>query len=166
MESKKARMNSMDLNQREIDEIVARHRSRIPVQVISLARELGLRVMKAQNWQHHTSGAIVRTGDSFTIWTNALHSYTRRRFTIAHEIGHFVLHRELIGDGVHDDALFRSELGGNLETEANRFAADLLMPKRAVYQQVSAGCNTVNQLADKFRVSPSAMSIRLGFPSE
>lgn len=53
----------------------------------------------------------------------------RRRFTAAHELGHFVLHRDRMGRfradvKVYDDA----DDGDELEREANRFAAELLMP--------------------------------------
>ena len=52
----------------------------------------------------------------------------RRRFTIAHEIAHFLLHRDKIGDQLSDDAMYRSSLSSDDERAANRLAADILMP--------------------------------------
>lgn len=150
--------------QRQIDEIVSRYKRSIPVKVVKLGRELGLEVRTTSRWNDQVSGGIVRKGNTYTIWTNKKHPIHRRRFTIAHEIGHFVLHRDFIGDGVHDDALFRSSLGGSLETEANKFAADLLMPKIAVFQEIAKGASTIEELAEIFQVSNAAMSIRLGVP--
>ena len=47
----------------------------------------------------------------YAIFVNKGDRYkTRQRFTIAHKIAHFILHREAIGDGIVDDALYRSGL--------------------------------------------------------
>src|SRR3546814_8751462 len=70
-----------------------------------------------------------RGGESgFAIYVNGSHPRVRRRFSIAHEIAHFALHRNLIGDGVTDDAMYRSNLSSAVEVQANRMAADILMP--------------------------------------
>ena len=99
-----------------------------------------------------------------SVKTNAKHPPTRRRFTVAHEIAHFVLHRELIGDGIEHDALYRSALGGPLEAEANRLAADILMPWHLLHPAVVETGPQVVLLARKFNVSRNAMAIRLGIP--
>lgn len=155
------------MSQVDIEKTVERYKKSMPVKVGTLARELGMRVMKTEQWDDTVSGAIVRgDDDAFTIWTNAKHAETRRRFTIAHEIAHFVLHRDLIGDGIRDDALYRSSLGGILETQANRFAADLLMPWPLVRRCFASGYSTIEEVAAALRVSRTAMSIRLGVPWE
>src|SRR3546814_3235070 len=65
-----------------------------------------------------------RGGESgFAIYVNGSHPRVRRRFSIAHEIAHFALHRNLIGDGVTDDAMYRSNLSSAVEVQANRMAA-------------------------------------------
>src|SRR3546814_4029407 len=57
-----------------------------------------------------------RGGESgFAIYVNGSHPRVRRRFSIAHEIAHFALHRNLIGDGVTDDAMYRSNLSRSEE---------------------------------------------------
>src|SRR3546814_9375366 len=67
-----------------------------------------------------------RGGESgFAIYVNGSHPRVRRRFSIAHEIAHFALHRNLIGDGVTDDAMYRSNLSSAVEVQANRMAADI-----------------------------------------
>jgi Zn-dependent peptidase ImmA (M78 family) len=53
-----------------------------------------------------------------------------------------------------------------MEAQANRLAADILMPWHLLNQHMSAGKVGVDDLARIFEVSPSAMSIRLGAPSE
>ncbi len=100
-----------------------------------------------------------------TIWidsTEAARSPARRRFTIAHEIGHFVLHagRSQASPMIHCRGrdLKRSD---SIEGEANSFAAALLMPDLLVEQEAtSSGCN-IPLLARLFGVSASAMRLRL-----
>ncbi|MCV5491602.1 ImmA/IrrE family metallo-endopeptidase, partial [Escherichia coli] len=56
----------------------------------------------------------------------------RRRYTLAHEIAHFLLHRHLLRDGITDDVLYRSSQSSQIEAEANRLAADIIMPMHQV----------------------------------
>lgn len=138
-----------------------------PIHVIPLAEKLGINVYKAP-WPRSVSGKIQRDqkrgGESgYAIFVNQSHTEKRRRFTIAHEIAHFVLHEHLIGDGLYDDALYRSGLTNKEETEANRLAADILMPRRLLTEFSFVG-DDVESLARQFNVSEHAMSIRLGVP--
>ncbi|HML91885.1 ImmA/IrrE family metallo-endopeptidase [Methyloceanibacter sp.] len=141
-----------------------------PVHVIPLAEALGLNVYFV-DWDDSMSGKIERDGEragpsGYAIYVNKNHHPNRRRFTIAHEIAHFVLHQEEIGDGVFDDAMYRSGLPQRAEFEANRLAADILMPWHLLNQAMATPDYTVASLADHFQVSKSAMSIRLGVPYE
>lgn len=152
-------------------EIISRYKSRAPVSVVDIAHEMGIKVYKSSGLPDHISGLIRKDrehgGESgYAIYTNADHPKTRRRFTIAHELGHYVLHRDEIGEGITDDALYRSRLSGPLERQANRFAANLLMPWDLVIEAVDQGVDSVEKLAAKFEVSRSAMSVRLEVPFE
>ena len=142
----------------------------IPVDLDKLARTLGLSVVR-KPMPDDISGEITRFGeDSYIIAINSTHPMTRQRFTLAHELGHYVLHRYLLGNGVTDNKAYRAVPGGphsnpNItngeETEANRFAASLLMPDPSVQRLKAAGL-TPEQMAEKFQVSISTMRIRLG----
>ena len=141
------------------------------VETVPLAKELGLEVYRVKGWPDDLSGMIKKDPDKggksgYAIFVNANHPETRRRFTIAHEIAHFVLHRDLIGDGIVDDGLYRSALSNPREIEANKMAADILMPRHLINEYISGGTTTVEGLAEKLNVSKSAMSIRLGVPYE
>ena len=153
------------------DEIISRHQNKPPIPVVTIAREMGVNVYKSDGWPDYISGLIREDPEhggwsGYAIYTNANHTNKRRRFTIAHELGHYVLHRDLIGNGITDDALYRSRLSGLIERQANRFAAKLLMPWNLIIESTEQGINTVKGLADKFDVSRSAMSIRLEVPFE
>jgi Zn-dependent peptidase ImmA (M78 family) len=93
------------------------------------------------------------------------HPFTRQRFTVAHELGHFVLHSSYINPdtGIQDDEFYRA-LSGPLETQANQFAADVLMPWRLINQLQGLGTKDLSSLASKLVVSKQALAIRLGLP--
>ena len=89
----------------------------------------------------------------------------RRRFTYAHELAHFLLHKKFINKSITDNVLFRSRLSNQQEIEANQLAADILMPYEKIDElinQVGPEHATISILADKFDMSPSAMRVRLG----
>ena len=151
-------------------EIMDRHRRKAPVCVRSVAEDLGIAVREERRRGEY-SGLIrmerkFRVFRCFAIIVNEAHAPARQRFTIAHEIGHWVSHREYIGDGVTDDALYRSRLRSPLESQANAFAAWLLMPWSLVAEPVANGVNSVAELAEIFEVPKSAMPIRLQVPFE
>ncbi len=108
--------------------------------------------------------------DRGEIWVNALEAREwppRRRFTIAHELGHWRLHRHA-DDGVYcrasaidaDDDADRPPLPPR-EEEANTFAAALLMPADLLREQYVACDRDFNRLCRKFDSSGAAMGRRL-----
>jgi Zn-dependent peptidase ImmA (M78 family) len=84
----------------------------------------------------------------------------------AHEIGHFVLHRDPIGDRVEDNYLLRdARFPDRVERQANRFGVELLMPDRLIRRLIEEGIDTVEAMAHRLQVSKVAMAIRLGHPT-
>lgn len=134
----------------------------VPVKVGELARALGLEVVVAP-LPLNISGSIEPRGDSFVVKVNRYEAKARQRFTIAHEIAHFLLHRDRISGGLVDSVLYRSKLASRLETEANRLAADIIMPRDAIADLLSSETDQdrVDQLAERFNVSRQAAEIRL-----
>ena len=140
-----------------------------PVKLSAIAKVLNLRVLSTV-LPVGISGEIrpdTERPGNFVIRVNKADSSRRQRFTVAHEIAHFLLHRDHIGGGIRDDALYRSDLSDWREAQANRLAADLLMPDHLVtswlrHSEVLRVDDTVAFLADKFNVSEAAMKIKLG----
>jgi hypothetical protein len=153
-------------------QIIAKYKSHAPVDIVALASDLGINVWETGSLPSSVSGKIFKDPlnggrSGFSIVVNSSHSLPRKRFTIAHEIGHFLLHRDRLESGeLIDDAMYRSGVTAKEETEANRFAADLLMPFPLIQSLVAAGIRTPEQLAEKLQVSLPAMKIRLGLPLE
>jgi IrrE N-terminal-like domain len=150
-------------------QIIAKYQSQAPVDVVAIASDLGLNVW-AMTLPESISGKIFRDPvnggrSGFSIAVNSTHSSVRQRFTVAHEIAHFILHRPKLDSGdLVDDAMYRSGLSNKDETAANRFAADILMPLHLIRTLVEAGIRDPRNLAERFQVSVPAMKIRLGIP--
>ncbi|MCY4304158.1 MAG: ImmA/IrrE family metallo-endopeptidase [Aestuariivita sp.] len=151
--------------------IVEKHQDSWPVNVEKIARELGISVYDVSSWPEKVSGMIKKDeedgGESgYAIYVNENHPSVRQRFTIAHEIGHFLLHEHLIGEGLVEDVLWRAGgLSNRVETEANRMAARILMPSGLIKEAYGQKIRSIKTLAKEFEVSEDAMSIRiLGVP--
>jgi hypothetical protein len=153
-------------------QIIAKHQGQAPVDVVAIASELGINVWETNSLPSSISGKIFRDPvnggrSGFSILVNAGHSLPRKRFTIAHEIAHFVLHKKRLESGeLVDDSMYRSGVTATEETDANRFAADILMPFSLIHSLIALGIKTPEQLAAKLQVSMPAMRIRLGLPLE
>lgn len=146
-------------------QIILRHQEKAPVDISALATDLGLSVYESRSLPSGISGKISRKPDGrYAITVNARDAYRRRRFTIAHECAHFLLHRAKIGTGVLDDVMYRSEqLTSQDEFDANNKAADLLMPRHLVEKYRKQGLVSPAALADIFKVSEAAMAVRLRY---
>jgi len=111
-------------------------------------------------------GRLVRRGKTAILSvSSSINLPTRRRFVIAHELGHFELHEHLSNlDLVQCDAAVISQrynLGP--EKEANVFAAELLMPHAVWSKMVDVpepSLEVVGRLANRFQVSLTAAAIR------
>ena len=123
--------------------------------------------------------------DKRVIVINRSHSPVRRRFTIAHEIGHYDLHRrkrdvaEVFVDRTdyfrdeQEEVYFRSSQFGaadlRMEVEANAYAAGLLMPEKLLEQYLEQNAGKIDltkpegikRIAQAFNVSRLAMGYRL-----
>ncbi len=142
-----------------------------PVPVESIARSLGAQI-RYSPFEGDISGMVFRDNDQTVIGINSLHHPNRQRFTIAHEIGHFLLHK---GTEIHVDRTFRVNLRNDVssqavdhdEIEANRFAAQLLMPEFFLKRDLKGQEIDIEKeddlklLASKYRVSLQALTFRL-----
>lgn len=152
-------------------EIAKRYWDNIPVRVFELATELGLGPVKA-DLPDNISGMIRRVGDQWECVYNGNHARVRQRFTVAHEIGHFIYHRSLLHQGVGDTLAYRAEgtelpnpsITREQEWQANNFASNLLVPSRWLRAAQASGINDVKDLARHFDVSETVMRIKLRLP--
>ena len=136
-----------------------------PVPVNELVTGCGVQIL-AWDFDDNIDGLVVQLEAGPVIWVNKGQALTRQRFTLAHELGHYLLrhvsefHLDLGGDlspnasGEHPDYNWRAERA------ANQFAANLLMPASMI-RRASAETSDISTLASRFKVSPAAMGFRL-----
>lgn len=152
----------------------------LPVDVGAIASRLGIEIVKTPFPENpDLSGVLVREHRHTFMAINEAQSEPRQRFTIAHEIGHFLLDEAKavwIDKGVHPVSYRRTGDGGTPEAykleevRANRFAAELLMPSQEVERRFAdhtgqgadwEGSKDLLDIANEFEVSLQAMAIRL-----
>lgn len=141
-----------------------------PVPVDEIVRRKGLSFEERPGFPPTVFGALFRSGNQFGIViSTACPTEGHRRFTVAHELGHYHLPD-------HVDRLFASggelalSMAGHfrsqkdpLEVEADLFASELLMPGRLIkplIQRLGSGVAAVQTLATRFETSLSAAAIR------
>jgi hypothetical protein len=164
---------------KEAERILREHRvKRAPVKIREIASNYANVVERVLD--PDVSGVLAPGGDNnWLILVNASHSETRQRFSMAHELGHLILHGYT---APHADRTFRfrdarsSEGSALEEIQANQFAAELLMPRELVLRAARANSldhapgddaadaslqHLINDMAKEFQVSRQAMTIRL-----
>lgn len=154
--------------------VIEQHLGDIQVQIFAVLEELGLGP-EFRTLDDEISGWIERKRDcKYRIVINDRHALVRKRFTAAHELGHYIYHRDLLDSGVGDTRAYRSAgtpLPNSLitqrhERQANSFAANILMPQAQIVKLQGNGVFNPRELAALFGVSEDAMRIRLGLPRQ
>jgi len=125
----------------DLEHFLNLHARGFPVDVEGKIKEIGLELEIADDLHENIAGQIERTEDAFKISVSSKLDNKWRRYVMAHELGHYVLHESRIGDGVDDNIAFFSRPGGNFnnpniqekqEFEAHVFAALMLAPAKAL----------------------------------
>jgi Zn-dependent peptidase ImmA (M78 family) len=141
-----------------------------PVPVYDIAKGEGASIV-VKYFNNEISGLLLRTGDEAIIAVEKGQPPARKRFTVAHELGHLVLHQ---GE-LHVDTKFRVNLRSPEsstaedveEIESNAFAAAVLMPEAFLQNDLSDfipdidDAEQIQSLAKRYEVSAQAMTLRL-----
>lgn len=146
---------------------------KLPINIDKIIKSQGLKLVPYD--EDGVSGILMIEQNNTTIGYAEHESPKRQRFTKAHELGHFMLHR---GGSLFIDKDFKTMYRPSTgvpssewqEWEANEFAACILMPEHLVKEEMKkiqidyadeSDSSWIEQLAEKFDVSVSAMSIRI-----
>lgn len=155
---------------------IKQYLSNAPVNVEAIIRCWGIELDKNAELPEGFAGEIRKKQDGgYKISVNKKDHYYRQRFTMAHELGHFMYHTIKMGDlGTMDSVKYKSldnsNIGDQEEIEANKFGASILMPedliiKHALEKKVIID-NEINEdglkeIAKIFGVSYQAMEFRI-----
>ena len=133
---------------------------KIPADILVIAKNNNINVYKV-SLDEKVLGAIryIKEEDKFQILLNNNVELTRQRFTLAHELGHFFLHQDLLkSEEVHIEIMYR--ITEENEKEVEYFAGALLMNK-LLLEKTYETIKDIKQLAKLFEVSESDMTLRL-----
>jgi len=145
----------------------------IPVDVKRILKDKGI-IIKEMDLPNDISGVLDTRGKKPLVLINSSHKENRQRFSMAHELGHFVLQTSFTGVHMDKATYFRSNIsaeGTDIdEKRANRFAAELLIPtdillvKLQTYPDLidSDDDSPIQGLANDFKVSTASLMFKLG----
>jgi Zn-dependent peptidase ImmA (M78 family) len=135
-----------------------------PVLIEEVAKFAGLDVIP-YDFAEEVSGVLVVSDSLKAIGVNKIHATVRQRFSIAHELGHYMLgHNDYFFLDFSDSALenlSRDEIDKDAEIEANEFAAELLMPSELIKEDYKVNKMDPKVLAERYKVSEQALWIKL-----
>lgn len=149
----------------------------IPIDVTKIAKNFDIKIIVDDLSSSRLSGFAYQKSGEKIIGVNKLDGDERKRFTIAHELGHLLLHKNSVSYDQGGIMMFRdghsSEGIDRKEVQANRFAAELLMPEQDIRLDLAKEktfdlmttpellSTFVVRMANKYKVSEQAMYIRL-----
>lgn len=146
-----------------------------PIPIKKLIKNLGIEI-KPEYLGDEISGLLVIEDNRTIIGYNSAEPTVRQRFTLAHELGHHVLHsfgdskERLFVDKIMYRKNFTSQKEKKQEMEANVFASRILMPEDLIKKEFHRLLNSldflteediINKMASKFKVSSISMTYRL-----
>lgn len=133
-----------------------------PVDVNKIAENFDIPVY-TQKLDDRLAGCFISEAGKSAIAINSKDSEVRQRFTLAHELGHFISYKfqEKVGS-VFDERGVLASLGTDPEEIfANKFAAEILMPKKDFLKQIEESNGDINKVSEYFKVSKHAIEIRV-----
>jgi hypothetical protein len=150
--------------QKEELAFIQRAQTQAPVNIVGIAKLFGLGVWEDHKLPPGIAAKIFhdpkhggRLGYSIVI--RGQDSRQRKNFSVAHELAHYILHRDkFAGSSLIDDSFYDSGLGVFKEADANALAVDFLMPWHLILEYAHLD---IPELAKKFDVPEGAMRLRL-----
>jgi Zn-dependent peptidase ImmA (M78 family) len=149
-----------------------------PVRIDRLAKGQGIKI-RYEPLDDELSGMCFYKDGVPVVGVNARHAPNRQRFTIAHELGHIIMHDDILQQGAHVDktiTMLRRDPDSaqgvvEIEIQANQFAAAILMPDFLIQKYMEENNlnygllqdeDVIDEMAKAFKVSSTALAIRMG----
>jgi Zn-dependent peptidase ImmA (M78 family) len=130
-----------------------------------IAFRLGARVVEEDLGGSEASIIIVPGNKAIITISTKVLSTERKRFSIAHELGHFQIHRNRIGFNLCSSSNIETFMGKpvDIEQEANQFASNFLLPERFVariFSKSEPSMDLIGEVASSYEVSLTATALR------
>ncbi len=152
----------------------------LPIDIKEIIKYLSINYSTKPNFKKiKLDGMISIENNEPTIWSNPMKTSIKERvrFTLAHELGHFMLHIAPTNDlstvrAIEDEEIsyYRDDNWDKTEMEANNFASQLLMPSTMITAKATkivtenpnlSKAEIIEELSNIFAVSTTAMTYRL-----
>ena len=159
----------------------------IPVKIVEKIKEQNIELNElCYDLHDEVLGEIKKENGKYKINIQGYDFNYRRRFTMAHELGHYKLHKDLLDeegldDGLSYEAMYRknAKISSIEETQANKYAIEMLVPKELIISIVKElnkikeipriidengeanNLNLIEYLSNRFEVSKIALGFRL-----
>ncbi len=167
-------MNKNLIEEKAVDLLECYDLMSVPVNIFKLIEKLDIELTQLDLGEDISGVLVVKNGKGRIGYSGGIE--TRNRFTLAHEVGHYMLHNdnenELFVDNVK--VMYRKQAATRAEKkqemEANSFGAALLMPEKLLKEKfhelnddlfLCEDEDIIEKLSDTFRVSSIAMTYRL-----
>ena len=140
------------------------------IDIIELANSLGIKVFSTEEISVPSVIAFNKKDSCYEIYVNAKEKNTRKRFSIAHEIAHFIQHKDKIIEYGVVGRQNTSSLSNSEERDADRLAAEILMPSECVIEFLNnekinkdskIDLDIIKKIANEFEVSVLSVIMRL-----
>lgn len=137
------------------------------IDIVHLASKLDISVYGEEGENFNARIRFLQEKNQFEILVNAKHALSRQRFSIAHEIAHSIIHRDLLKE---TGSLDRNPNDNpTIEKEADELAEELLIPQKIIYekflqfldQKEEILLSKIQEIATYFKVSLIVAAIRL-----
>lgn len=163
-----------NLIKKKVNELLDKNGAKsAPIPIEKVAGSAGATI-RYRPLDNDLSGMVQRVDEKTAIiGINSSHADVRKRFSIAHEIGHLVLHDDEnlhVDEEVRSNVQYRNEYSSlgvdDKEIEANQFAAEILMPEQMLLKDIERlkdknPESAIEELAKLYDVSIQSMTIRL-----
>ena len=153
---------------------------KLPIDIKEIIKYLGIKYNTKPNFKKiKLDGMISIENNEPVIWSNPMKTSIKERvrFTLAHELGHFMLHIAPVEDlsivkPIEDETIsyYRDDNWDKIEMEANNFASQFLMPSAMITEKATkivtekpnfTKIEIIEELSNIFTVSTTAMTYRL-----
>lgn len=137
----------------------------LPIDPYEISERLEVFV-KEDDCEGYTGMILLVDGQALISIKSSIREQSRKRFTVAHELGHYSIPEHLAGRTFFkctDKDLDTFDKKGSKESEANEFAAELLMPEEFFRERIrlkDLGYDLIEELAAEFETSLTATGIR------
>ncbi|MDA1317526.1 MAG: ImmA/IrrE family metallo-endopeptidase [bacterium] len=134
--------------------------------LVDFAKALGVLVYESKFIKHDDVDGFLesptKSNEKAKIFLNKDRPTARKKFTLAHELGHYILHKDSQRQYRFDEFDYSGdEEEVKKETEANYFAASLLVPEEKLKSILALSRGDINIAAEYFGVSKPVIENRI-----